>query len=329
MDGTDSLFYYYPLPKKKPPVSPSPCPSDHQIPTTTTNANTDTITTKTTTNATINNNNNKNSFPFYKPIDIKERDFLFNYNPFHKHKAAPTSSSLDSPPANTKTTKKMDSHVLLEAFTCRDTLIMILRKLGARDLARASCVCKMWRDMASGDEIVRPAFMEPWKLKDIVGKPVSGSFWRDSGIWKFAISHKIVKGDSVASLAVKYSVQVMDIKRINNMTSDHGIYSRERLLIPIINPNLLINETCYIELDTYAKREVAVLYPEGKPDKKLMSKGSSSDHGKRRVIDSLKRSMQVDDGTAQYYWSISNGDPRAALTEFSADLRWERNAGLG
>ncbi|KAG6750502.1 hypothetical protein POTOM_044998 [Populus tomentosa] len=272
----------------------------------------------------------------------------------------------------------MDSHVLLEAFTCRDTLIMILRKLGARDLARASCVCKLWRDMASGDEIVRPAFMEPWKLKDIVGKPVSGSFWRDSGIWKFAISHKIVKGDSVASLAVKYSVQVnekwdwkgencgvlidrksrefvththtrmlviwcwwlthglmvewlpvMDIKRINNMTSDHGIYSRERLLIPIINPNLLINETCYIELDTYAKREVAVLYPEGKPDEKLMSKGSSSDHGKRRVIDSLKRSMQVDDGTAQYYWSISNGDPRAALTEFSADLRWERGAGLG
>ncbi|KAJ6883505.1 hypothetical protein NC652_030669 [Populus alba x Populus x berolinensis] len=175
MDGTDSLFYYYPLPKKKPPVSPSPCPSDHQIPTTTTNANTDTTTTKTTTNATI-NNNNKNSFPFYKPIDIKERDFIFNYNPFHKHKAAPTSSSLDSPPTNTKTTKKMDSHVLLEAFTCRDTLIMILRKLGARDLARASCVCKLWRDMASGDEIVRPAFMEPWKLKDIVGKPVSGSF---------------------------------------------------------------------------------------------------------------------------------------------------------
>jgi hypothetical protein len=115
MDGTDSLFYYYPLPKKKPPVSPSPCPTDHHIPTTITNANTDTTTTKTTTattkNATINNNNNnKNSFPFYKPIEIKERDFLFNYNPFHKHKAAPTSSSLDSPPTNTKTTKKMDSH---------------------------------------------------------------------------------------------------------------------------------------------------------------------------------------------------------------------------
>ncbi|XP_061973215.1 F-box protein At1g55000-like [Populus nigra] len=101
----------------------------------------------------------------------------------------------------------MDSHVSLASFTCRDTLVMILRKLGARDLARASCVCRLWRDMASDDAIVRPAFMEPWKLKEIVGEPVSGRFWRENGIWKFAISHKIARGDSLTSLAKKYSVQ--------------------------------------------------------------------------------------------------------------------------
>ncbi|KAJ6304411.1 hypothetical protein OIU77_018137 [Salix suchowensis] len=106
----------------------------------------------------------------------------------------------------------MDSFVSLASFTCRDTLVMILRKLGARDLARASCVCKLWRDMASDDAIVRPAFMEPWKLKEIVGKPVSGSFWRENRIWRFAISHKIVRGDSVTSLAKKYSVQVIKLK---------------------------------------------------------------------------------------------------------------------
>ncbi|KAJ6397542.1 hypothetical protein OIU77_018536 [Salix suchowensis] len=40
--------------------------------------------------------------------------------------------------------------------------------------------------MASDDVIVRPAFMEPWKLKEIVGKPVSGSFWREWDLesWK-------------------------------------------------------------------------------------------------------------------------------------------------
>lgn len=122
----------------------------------------------------------------------------------------------------------------------------------------------------------------------------------------------------------------MDIKRLNNMMSDHGIHSRERLLIPLSNSDLLIGGTCYIELDIYAKREVAVLYLEGGPDVKvnyLLNK-VSSDRGKKRIIDSLKRRMQVDDGTAQYYLSISNGDPRAALTEFSEDLRWEKQAGL-
>ena len=122
----------------------------------------------------------------------------------------------------------------------------------------------------------------------------------------------------------------MDIKRLNNMMSEHGIYSRERLLIPVSNPDLLIGGTCYIEVDTCAKREVAVLYLEGGPDKKVncLSNRVHSDRGRRRIIDSLKRSMQVDDGTAQYYLSISNGDPRAAITEFSQDLPWERQTGL-
>lgn len=125
-------------------------------------------------------------------------------------------------------------------------------------------------------------------------------------------------------------MQVMDIKRLNNMMSDHGIYSRQRLLIPINNPELLISGTCYVELDAYAKREVAVLYLDGKPDKNLgcLFNRRSSGQAKRRIIDSLRRSMQVDDGTAQYYLSISNGDPRAALSEFSADLQWETRAGL-
>ncbi|KAH7848052.1 hypothetical protein Vadar_033220 [Vaccinium darrowii] len=119
--------------------------------------------------------------------------------------------------------------------------------------------------------------------------------------------------------------EVMDIKRLNNMMSDHGIYSRARLLIAVSNPDLLIGSTCYIELDAYANREVAVLYLEGGPDQMVNCPNRvSSDRGKRRIIDLLKRSMQVDGGTAQYYLSVSDGDPRAALMEFSEDLRWER-----
>ncbi|KAE8687310.1 F-box protein [Hibiscus syriacus] len=222
----------------------------------------------------------------------------------------------------------MNSHSA--ALTCRDTLCLIFEKLSLADLARASCVCKAWNAVASDEDMIVEAFKAPWKLLDVVGKPCSRNFWRDTGIGKFAISHRILRGDTVASLAVKYSSQVMDIKRVNNMMSDHGIYSRERLLIPITNPDILINGTCYIELDAYAKHEGAVLYPGSKPEGKLrtFSNRVTCDRGKRRVIDSLKRSMQVDDGTAQYYLSISDGDPRAALSQFSSDLSWERQTGL-
>lgn len=226
------------------------------------------------------------------------------------------------------TTSLMNS--TFSSLTCRDILRLIFERLPVSDLARSACVCRMWYSVASDREVQTRAFRSPWRLKEVVGNPSSGSFWKDNSIGKFAISHSLVRGDSVASLAVKYSVQVMDIKRLNNMMSDHGIYSRERLLIPISKPEILINATCYIEMDIYAKREVAVLYPNGGPDRnmKFLITGVSCDQAKKRVIESLKRSMHIDDGTAQYYFSISNGDPRAAISEFSEDLRWERQAGF-
>ncbi|KAJ4850763.1 hypothetical protein Tsubulata_046043 [Turnera subulata] len=252
----------------------------------------------------------------------------------HNHLTQPLNSpTTDVSPQPTTTMdgttiSPMNSH--FTALACPDTLRLIFHCLSLPDLARASCVCRAWRHVGSDGEMVKRAFMGPWRLKEVVGRPASTGFWRDNGIWKFAVSHKIKRGDSVAGLAVRYSVQVMDIKRLNNMMSDHGIYSRDRLLIPVSNPDLLVNATCYIELDTYAKREVAVLYLEGEPDRKLscLATGVTSDRGRRRIVDSLKRSMQVDDGTAQYYFSISNGDPRAALAQFSADISWERQGGV-
>ena len=83
-------------------------------------------------------------------------------------------------------------------------------------------------------------------------------------------------------------------------------------------------------MDAHAKREVAVLYLEGAPDSVVTRALNTvtSERGKRRIIESLRRSMHVDDGTAEYYLSLSNGDPRGALMEFSEDIRWERQMGL-
>lgn len=96
----------------------------------------------------------------------------------------------------------------LSALACDDTLRFIFQMLPIADLARASCVCRSWNFVASDKEMVMSVFKAPWRLKEVIGTPSSGSFWRDNGIGKFATSHRIVKGDSVTSLAVKYSVQV-------------------------------------------------------------------------------------------------------------------------
>lgn len=242
---------------------------------------------------------------------------------------------LNSSPRETFTFSPVDTTISpmnsnFSALMCGDTLRAILERLPIADLARAACVCRLWRSVASDREMQVRTFISPWKLRDVVGNPSSGGFWRDNSLSKFAVSHRLSRGDSIASLAVKYSVQVTDIKRLNNMMSDHGIYSRERLLIPVSKPEILMDSICYIEVDMYAKREVAVLYLDGRPDKNLKGLLSTltSEQGKKRLIDSLKRCMHVDDSTAQYYLSLSNGDPRAAITQFSEDLRWERQAGF-
>lgn len=76
--------------------------------------------------------------------------------------------------------------------------------------------------------------------------------------------------------------------------------------------------------------EVAVLFLEGAPGKKpsYLLNMVTSDHGRRKIINSLRRNMQVDDETTQYYFSISNGDHRPALSEFFADLAWGGRACL-
>ncbi|CAL9198588.1 unnamed protein product [Musa hybrid cultivar] len=212
------------------------------------------------------------------------------------------------------------------ALASRDLLRAILELLPPADLARSACVCRLWRAVASEREMLERAFRAPWKVRRVLGEPSSSAFWHHLSLDRFAISHRLRRADTVASLALRYSVQVMGIKRLNNMMSDHGIYSRERLLIPIGKPELLLNSTCYVEMDEHAQREVAVLYLDGGPDGKTCNPTNRAitERGKRKILNSVKRSLQVDYGTAEFYLSVSNGDPRAAMSQFTADLRWEQ-----
>ncbi|KAL4198421.1 hypothetical protein AMTRI_Chr03g45820 [Amborella trichopoda] len=217
----------------------------------------------------------------------------------------------------------MNSHFY--ALASRDILRSIFELLSMSDLARASCVCRLWNSVACEPGLKTAAFRAPWKLREVLGRPSSAAFWRENSLSRFAISHRLNKGDTIPGLALRYCVQVMDIKRLNNMMSDHGMYSRERLLIPISDPKVLHGGTCYIELDLYAKREVAVLYLDGVPDghASYLMNVEAVGRSKKRLLDSMKRSLHADEGTVEYYLSISNGDPRAAYSLYAQDLTWE------
>lgn len=214
----------------------------------------------------------------------------------------------------------------MDARLPADLLRAVLQRLPPIDLARSACVCRAWRAVASDRAVVEAAFCAPWGVRRVVGEPATGAFWRAASLGRFALSHAVRRGDTVPGVALKYSVQVTDIKRFNNMMSDHGIYSRERLLVPISNPEILLGSTCYIEMDHNAKREVAIFYPEGRPGGKTDSVASivSAERRNKRILESVRRSLHVDDGTAAYYLSVTEGDPRAAMTEYSEDLRWEQ-----
>lgn len=141
--------------------------------------------------------------------DEDEDDILQHLNPTISTVSLDHSSS--GPGDSGDVISPMNSH--FSALTCRDTLRIIFEKLPIPDLARASCVCRIWSSVASDRDILTRAFKAPWNLKEVIGEPISGSFWRDNSLGKFAISHCIARGDTVARLAIKYSVQVQ-----NNMT---------------------------------------------------------------------------------------------------------------
>ncbi|KAJ7547169.1 hypothetical protein O6H91_08G073300 [Diphasiastrum complanatum] len=204
----------------------------------------------------------------------------------------------------------------------------ILGRLPAVALARAACVCRRWYLIAGDPEVLSAAFKAPWKLRQIVGRPSSSRFWQIQSLKVFAISHTVQRWDTVAGLAIKYQVHITDIRQLNNMMSDHGIHSRERLLIPITSSKILEGNICYIEMDIHSRREVAVLYLDGSRPSQLrtsanLTNSKGAEKLRRKVLESMKTSMRLDEETASYYLSLSEGDLRAALSELREDLNWE------
>eukprot|EP00271_Cylindrocystis_brebissonii_P012849 TRINITY_DN32364_c0_g1_i1.p1 TRINITY_DN32364_c0_g1~~TRINITY_DN32364_c0_g1_i1.p1 ORF type:complete len:433 (-),score=73.02 TRINITY_DN32364_c0_g1_i1:749-2047(-) len=207
---------------------------------------------------------------------------------------------------------------------------MVFVRLEIDHLPSVAAACREWRDIIRGRSLWAGAFVAAWKLRSVAGRPSSTAFWRGTVLTQmFALSHEVLRTDTVAGLAVKYNVQVMDIRRQNMMMSDHGIHSRRRVLIPITRKSFLEGQDVVIEMDADARREVAVLYvdAEGKKTQKS-SPALSRARAKAmeaKVMASLKRSLRIDEGTASYYLTLAGGDLRAAYAAYLEDGKWERN----
>lgn len=96
---------------------------------------------------------------------------------------------------------------------------IILERLPVLALGQAACVCRLWHSIAADPEVLAAAFRIPWRLKEVVGRPLSSSFWRGQ-LGQFVISHTLQRTDTIAGLAVKYRVQVILLIRLRILIRD-------------------------------------------------------------------------------------------------------------
>eukprot|EP00850_Spirogloea_muscicola_P014185 SM000100S09412 [mRNA] locus=s100:196788:198626:+ [translate_table: standard] len=194
-------------------------------------------------------------------------------------------------------------------------------------LPSLAATCRYWRDVLADPAPWARVFARTWGLRRVVGAPSGTSFWRGS-LSQFAWSHRVARLDSVAGLAIKYNVQLTDIRRLNNMISDHGIHSRERLLIPVGDAADFAGREAFVELDQDARREVAVLYPDDGGEEAsaaaARARAKAEQRLRAKLVATLRKSLGVDDGTAAYYLALSGGSVKGAYTDFLEDLQWEK-----
>ncbi|KAE8792666.1 F-box domain-containing protein [Hordeum vulgare] len=63
-----------------------------------------------------------------------------------------------------------------------DLLRAVLHRLPPANVARAACVCRLWRAVASDRAVLEAAFRAPWGVRRVLGDPATRAFWRAASL---------------------------------------------------------------------------------------------------------------------------------------------------
>lgn len=86
-------------------------------------------------------------------------------------------------------------------------------------------VSRRLRDLA--DLVLEEAFKQRWGVAAVVAAPPAAPMYASARHAAFVLCHQLVgRGDTLASLAVRHGTDVVELKRLNNLTTDGALASR-------------------------------------------------------------------------------------------------------
>ncbi|GFH32813.1 uncharacterized protein HaLaN_32096, partial [Haematococcus lacustris] len=136
----------------------------------------------------------------------------------------------------------------------------------------------------------------------------------------FVLKAPLVKGDSLAMLAVRHATDIVTLKRLNNLTSDSSLAARHYIYVTCVGGAAAVRGS-HVTF-TYcpiACREFITLQPGAEEGDKPQPPAASTlspaqvDQLTAKLALLLSRSLRVDEQTALYYLREADNDVKRAM----------------
>uniref|UniRef100_A0A7S0SH90 LysM domain-containing protein n=1 Tax=Mantoniella antarctica TaxID=81844 RepID=A0A7S0SH90_9CHLO len=202
-------------------------------------------------------------------------------------------------------------------------------------LTTASAVCSRWRRIIHhpSKPLWRDSFAQTFGLSSVSGAPKALTQWcARATVGTFVVAHPLERGDTVASIAVRHSMSLGEVKRANGLLSEHALNLRTSYLVPVRDASKLAGANAHIHLDSASNREVAQMLSndafQGRGDEPTRRAPAPADPVRAAnlsvvMAESLAKSIGQDVETARFYIQQAGGDIRRAHRAFMSDKEWD------